>query len=70
MKLEQKHSEAVIAQALAGHKKANVTKKSEARQKALQTLALDYYNRDILDYLKGTAYNVEIAEMADPEDED
>ena len=48
LKQEQKHSEAVIAQALAGQKKANVTKKSERSQKALRTLALDYENREIL----------------------
>ena len=70
LKLEQKHSEAVIAQALSGQKKANVTKKSESRQKALQTLALDYENRDILDYLRGTGHNLDIVQIADLEEEE
>ena len=70
LKLEQKHSEVVIAQALSGQKKPNVTKKTESRQKALKTLALDYENREILDYLRGTAYNVEVADIAYPEEDE
>ena len=68
--MEQRHSESRIALALSGKIKGNVTKKAESRQKALQTLALDYENRDVLDYLRGVSYNVEVSEMAYPEDED
>ena len=70
IKMEQRHSESRIALALSGKIKGNVTKKAESRQKALQTLALDYENRDVLDYLRGVSYNVEVSEMAYPEDED
>ena len=69
LKHEQKHTEAIIAQALSGQKKANVTKKSERALKALRTLALDYNNREILDYLRGTGHNVEVADIASTEEE-
>ena len=70
IKMEQRHTESRIALALAGKIKGNVTKKAEFRQKAPQTLALDYENRDVLDYLHGASYNVEVSEIAYPEDED
>ena len=44
LKHEQKHMETIVAQALSGQKKTNVTK----ALKALRTLALDYENHDIL----------------------
>lgn len=70
IKMEQRNTESRIALALAGKIKGNVTKKAESRQKALQTLALDYENRDVLDYVRGASYNVEVSEIAYPEDED
>ena len=62
LKQEQKHTETWIAQALAGKIKANVSRKAESRQKALQVLANDYENRFTLDYLRGCSYNVEVSE--------
>ena len=46
-----------------------MSQKAESRQRALQTLALDYENREILDYLRGASYNVEVSDIAYPDDD-
>ena len=68
--MKQKNTELRIGLALSGKIKGNVTQKAESKQRPLKTLIDDYENRDILDFLCGVSHNIEISEMADPEDED
>ena len=53
-----------MAAALRGTKKQNTTARSERSQKALKTLAEDFQNRDILDYLRGCSYNCSLSRIA------
>ena len=63
LKNEQKHTDTIIAAALRGTKKQNT-------QKALKTLAQDFQNRQIIDYLRGCSYNCSISHISsvDPEE--
>ena len=72
LKNEQKHTDTLIASALRGTKKQNTTVRAERCQKALKTLAQDFQNRPILDYLRGCSYNRSLSRIGsiDPEEED
>ena len=72
LKNEQKHTDTIIAAALRGTKKQNTTVRAERCQKALKTLAQDFQNRQIIDYLRGCSYNCSISRISsvdlDPEE--
>ena len=64
LKNEQRHSDTIIAAALRGTKKQNTTIRAERSQKALKTIAEDFQNRHILDYLRGCSYNCSLSRIA------
>ena len=63
LKEEQRYTEGIIENALAGRATTQCSKKELQLKKNLHTLANKYHEREILEYLRGCAHNIKLRNL-------
>ena len=67
---EQRYTEGKIRLISQGRIKQNVSQKTSRAQEALKTIAQDFDNRPILDYLRAASHNIQISDLVQNENTD